>query len=59
MSVIVTYNNVANSPRSKQFDLKCVSSGSITGWHDIGGTLDSAPSGFESLETRTTVLNVV
>ena len=53
VSVIVTYNNVANSPQSRQFDLQCVSSGGFTGWQSIGGSLDSAPSGFESLETRT------
>ena len=27
VSVIVTYNNVANSPQSRQFDLECVSGG--------------------------------
>ena len=54
VSVIITYNNVANSPQSRQFDLECVSGGGgITGWQGIGGSLDSAPSGFESLETRT------
>ena len=53
LSVIVTYNIVPNSPQSKQFDLQCVSSGGITGWQGIIGSLDSAPSGFESLETRT------
>ena len=53
VSVIVTYNNVANSPQSRQFDLECVSSGGNLGWQGVGGSLDSAPSGFASLETRT------
>ena len=54
VSVIVTYNNVANSPQSRQFDLECVSGGGGTlGWQGIGGSLDFAPSGFETLETRT------
>ena len=53
VSVVVTYDNVANSPQSRQFDLECVLSGGNTGWQGIGGSLDSAPSGFESLETRT------
>ena len=53
VSVIVTYNNVANSAQSRQFDLQCVLSGGNTGWQGIGGSLDSAPSGFETLETRT------
>ena len=54
VSVIVTYNNVANSPQSRQFDLECVSGGGGTlGWQSIGGSLDFAPSGFETLETRT------
>ena len=53
VSVIVTYNNVPNSPQSRRFDLECVSSRGITGWQGIDGSFDSAPSGFESLETRT------
>ena len=54
VSVIVTYNNVTNSPQSRQFDLECVSGGGVTlGWQGIGGSLDSAPDGFETLETRT------
>ena len=53
VSVIVTYNNVANSPQSRQFDLQCVSSGGNLGWQGISGSLDAAPSGFASLETRT------
>ena len=53
VSVIVTYNNVVNSPQSRQFDLECVSSGGNLGWQGVGGSLDSAPSGFASLETRT------
>ena len=53
VSVIVTYNNVPNSPQSRQFDLECVSSGENLGWQSIGGSFDSAPSGFETLETRT------
>ena len=54
MSVIVTYNNVANSPQSRQFDFECVSGGGGTlGWQSIGGSLVSTPSGFETFETRT------
>ena len=54
VSVIVTYNNVANSLQSRQFDFECVSGGGGTlGWQSIGGSLDSAPSGFETFETRT------
>ena len=56
VSVIVTYNNVANSPQSRQFDLECVSSGGTLGWqgiHFVSGSLALAPSGFASLETRT------
>ena len=53
VSVVVTYNNVVNSPQSIQFDLECVSSGGFTGWQGIGGSLDSALSSFENLETRT------
>ena len=53
LSVIVTYDNVANSPQSRQFDLECVSGGGNLGWQAIDGSLDPAPSGFESLETRT------
>ena len=52
VSVIVTYNNIAyNQPR--QFDLQCVLSGGNLGWQGRSGSLDIAPSGFESLETRT------
>ena len=54
VSVIVTYNNVPNSPQSRQIDLRCVAGGGGSpGWQGIGGSLNSAPSGFESLETRT------
>ena len=53
VSVIVTYNNVANSPQSRQFDLECVLSGGTLGWQGISGSLALAPSGFASLETRT------
>ena len=51
ISVIVTYNNVANSPQSRQFDMQCLPSNA--GWLAKSGSLDSAPPGFESLETRT------
>ena len=53
VSVIVTYNNVLNSPQSRQFDFECVLSGGTPGWQGISGSFDSAPSGFETLETRT------
>ena len=54
VSVIVTYDNVANSPQSRQFDLECVLGKGVTlGWQGIGSSLDFAPSGFETLETRT------
>ena len=52
VSVIVTYNMVANN-QPRQFDLQCVLSGGNLGWQGIGGSLDAAPSGFASLETRT------
>ena len=54
VSVIVTYDNVANSLQSRQFDLQCLSSpeGS-TGWQGIHDSLNHAPTGFETLETRT------
>ena len=52
VSVIVTYDNVANSPQSRQFELECLSSqGGSTGWQ--GYSLNLAPTGFETLETRT------
>ena len=54
VSVIVTYDNVANSPQSRQFDLQClVSQGGSTGWQGIHDSLNHAPTGFETLETRT------
>ena len=59
VSVIVTYDNVGNSPglqQSGQFDLVCVpggGGGSDNGWQGLSGSLLSAPSGFETLETRT------
>ena len=54
VSVIVTYNNVPNSPQSRQFDFECVAGGGDSpGWQSISGSLDSAPSGFETLQTRT------
>ena len=53
VSVIVTYNNVPNSPQSRQIGLQCLSSGGNLGWQGISGSFDSAPSGFETLETRT------
>ena len=49
VSVIVTYDNV-NNTQARQFDLECVSAGS---WQGINGSLDIAPAGFETLETRT------
>ena len=52
VSVIVTYNNVPNSPQSRQFDLWCISGGNLI-WQGIGGSLDSTPANFMSLETRT------
>ena len=52
VSVIVTYDNVIN-PQPRQFVLECVSVGRFSGWQGIGGSLDFAPTGFESLETRT------
>ena len=52
VSVIVTYNNVPNSPRSSQFGLECVSSGVNLGWQGIPGSFESDQSGFENLETR-------
>ena len=52
VSVIVTYDNVTNSTQSRQFDLQCLSSqGGSTGWQ--GYSLNLAPTGFETLETRT------
>ena len=53
VSVIVTYNDRTNSLQSTQFDLECVTAEIFTGWRGIGGSLDSAPSGFKSLATRT------
>ena len=53
VSVIVTYNNVANSPQSRQFDLECVLSGGNIGWLGTPGSVDSVPPSFQSLETRT------
>ena len=52
VSVIVTYDNV-NNTQARQFDLECVSAGGTSGWQGIGGSLDVAPAGFETLETRT------
>ena len=51
VSVTVTYNNVVNS-QSGQFGFECVSSGGNLGWQGISGSFESAPSGFENLETR-------
>ena len=54
VSVIVTYDNVDNGPQSRQFDLQCRSSpGGSTGWQGIHDSLNHAPTGFETLETRT------
>ena len=53
LSVIVTYNNVPNSPQSRQFDLECVSSGSNTGWQARPDSFEPAPDGYETLQTRT------
>ena len=40
------------NPQPRQFVLECVSVGDFSGWQGIGGSLDFAPTGFESLETR-------
>ena len=54
VSVIVTYNNVPNSPQSRQFDLQCVlGGGGSPGWQARPNSFESAPDGYETLETRT------
>ena len=54
LSVIVTYTE-SGSTESDQFELECVpgGGGSPPGWEARSGSFNSAPNGFETLETRT------